>query len=251
MTVAAHPFRFREHAFVWALLLSIGLHAALMATEGFDLSDTRPVDSLIIQLQPMEEPPPPPPPAEPEPPKPQPPKAPKAKPQPAPAPAPAPTIPQPVAQQPAPPPPQAAAEPPAPVAPPPEVIAAPAPPEATPTFTVPQPPPEPPKVQAPSQQDLDAARSGYSALLAREFAKHRLYPRIAQMRGWQGTVRVQLELDAQGNVTQSAIKESSGFEVLDKQALEMVRKATPLPLPPETLRNRAFSILVPVTFKLG
>ncbi len=70
------------------------------------------------------------------------------------------------------------------------------------------------------------------------------------MRGWQGIVRVELQIDATGNVTSTTIAESSGFEILDKQALEMVRKASPLPLPPESLRGKEFTIVVPVSFKL-
>lgn len=247
MLPAASPFNFREHAFVWALALSVVLHGVLMTTKGFEFERSRPADSLIIELQPVTEPPPPP--AQPEPPqpKPQPPKAPTPRPQPMPAAVPEP---QPAPIQAAPPQPAPTPEPAPPPAPPPEVVSVAPQADVPPTFTAPPPPPEP-RTPGPSLQDLDAARNGYSSLLAREFSKYRQYPRIAQMRGWQGTVRVQLELDANGNITQSAIKESSGYEVLDKQALEMVRKATPLPQPPDILRNRAFSILVPVTFKLN
>ncbi|MCX7628432.1 MAG: energy transducer TonB [Methylophilaceae bacterium] len=136
--------------------------------------------------------------------------------------------------------------------PPPQVIAAaPQPDEPAPTFVAPPSPPEPPpKLRAPSELDIDAAKNAYGSLLAREFAKHKQYPRIAQMRGWQGIAKVELHLDASGNVISSRISEPSGYEVLDKQALEMVRKAVPLPLPPEALRGREFTILVPVVFRL-
>ena len=237
---------FREHAFVWALVLSVVLHGILISTKGFEFDRTRPADSLIIELQQAEEAPPPPEPEPPQP-KPQPPKPPSVKPQPRPAPVAVPEVPAPVPPTQAQPEPEPAPQP----APPPEVVSVAPQAEAQPAFTAPPPPPEPPRIPSPSQQDIDAARNGYSLLLAREFSKHRQYPRIAQLRGWQGTVRVQLELDTNGNITQSSIKDSSGFDVLDRQALDMVKKATPLPLPPEILRNRAFSILVPVTFKLN
>lgn len=93
-------------------------------------------------------------------------------------------------------------------------------------------------------------RSNYGSVLSREFAKHKQYPRIAQLRGWQGTVRLELKIDASGTVTSSTVAESSGFEILDKQALEMVRKASPLPQPPEALRGQEFTLIVPVSFKL-
>jgi periplasmic protein TonB len=119
-----------------------------------------------------------------------------------------------------------------------------------PVFTAPLPPPEPPIPTGPTQADLDAARSRYGSLLAREIAKHKLYPRVAQMRGWQGEAIVDLKLDGSGNVLSSTIETSSGFEVLDKQALEMVKKASPFPKPPDILSLNTFNILVPVSFKL-
>jgi protein TonB len=97
---------------------------------------------------------------------------------------------------------------------------------------------------------VDSALGNYGSLLSREFAKHKQYPRIAQMRGWQGTVRIELHIDANGNIISSIVSESSGFEVLDKQSLEMVRKASPLPLPPEALHGREFRIIVPIAFRL-
>ena len=138
---------------------------------------------------------------------------------------------------------------PSPEPPPPAVISvAPKVEEPPPTFTAP--PPEPVKPVGPTPQAIDNDRDLYGSLLTREIAKHKQYPKIAQMRGWQGTVKVELQIDNNGNLVTSSINKSSGFEALDKQALEMVKKASPLPLPPESLRNRQFNILVPVTFRL-
>ena len=94
------------------------------------------------------------------------------------------------------------------------------------------------------------ALSQYGGTLGRAIAKHKQYPKIAQMRGWQGDCLLDLKIDGSGNVLSANIKESSGFEALDKQALEMVRKASPFPAPPEALRGRSFDITVPVSFKL-
>lgn len=220
-----------------AVLLSLSLHAAVFGLlPGFFQEPNKPVDQLTVELQP----PPPPkplPPPEPEKPK----EPPKKLP---PPPKPRPVI-QPKAETP--PPPVRVAEPPPP---PPVMAVAPKPNEPPPTITAPPPPPEPPPKPVAAPPDLDAARNNYGSVLSREFAKHKQYPRVAQMRGWQGTARIELQIDASGNVTSSSIAESSGIEILDKQALEMVRKASPLPLPPEALRGRDFTIIVPIAFKL-
>ncbi len=121
--------------------------------------------------------------------------------------------------------------------------------EATPIVTAPPPPPPEPVKAGPSQADIDAAKNQYGSALARELAKHKQYPKIAQMRGWEGEVILELQLDSNGNVISSKVHDSSTFDALDKQALEMVKKAN-FPPPPEALRGRSFNILVPVSFKL-
>lgn len=70
------------------------------------------------------------------------------------------------------------------------------------------------------------------------------------MRGWQGTVQVSLQIDAEGNASNPTISQSSGKDLLDNQALETVRKALPLPPPPNILRGKPFPIVVPVVFRL-
>jgi periplasmic protein TonB len=132
--------------------------------------------------------------------------------------------------------------------PPPTVIAAAPKIDAPPVITVP--PPEPPKKIEPSENDVSNALNQYGSTLGRAIAKHKSYPKIAQMRGWQGECLLDLKIDSSGNVLSANVKESSGHESLDNQALEMVRKASPFPPPPEALRGRSFNITVPVSFKL-
>lgn len=222
-----------------AMLLSLTLHIAAFGLLPDPAQEpAKPVEQMTVELQP----PPPKPLPPPEPPEPEKPKEPPKKLPPPPKPLP---VVQPRTETP--PPPVRTAEPP----PPPPVIAVAAKPsEPPPVATVPAPPPEPPPKPAVTPPDLDAERSNYGSLLSREFAKHKQYPRVAQMRGWQGTTRIELQIDAAGSVIASTIAESSGFEILDKQALEMVRKASPLPLPPAALRGHDFTIVVPVAFKL-
>ncbi|MDI1361935.1 energy transducer TonB [Methylotenera sp.] len=107
-----------------------------------------------------------------------------------------------------------------------------------------------PKTAAPNQEDIDDARGRYGNTLWGAIGKHKQYPRIAQMRGWQGEAVVELLLDGNGKLKSKKIIQSSGFESLDKQALEMVEKAAPFPAPPEALRGSNFSIKVPIPFKL-
>ena len=100
------------------------------------------------------------------------------------------------------------------------------------------------------QEQVTQYLESYSSLLANAIAKYKQYPKIAQMRGWQGTVIADLEIDSKGSVMSVKIKKSSTYEVLDNEALEMIKKASPFPPPPESLRGKNFNVLVPISFKL-
>ena len=225
-----------DNSLLPAILISIGLHVLAVAfLHPFQFDANRALPQLEVVLQPPKPVPPPEP--KPEPVKPE-------QPKPLPKKASPPSIKTPSPQQP-----EKHVNSSAPtVTPPPPVMAMDQVKETEPTFAAP--PTEPEKPKGPSPQEADTALGDYGSLLAREFAKHKQYPRIAQMRGWQGTVRVKLEVDANGIVISSSVSESSGFEALDKQALEMANKVTPLPPRPEALRHRPFAITVPVLFRL-
>lgn len=231
----------------WALVCSILLHGFLayyLPNISFD--KIKKVDPLKVELVKKEAPPPAPEPTPVPPPEPVKPKLPDPKPIQQPKPLPIKEIPiktpEPIAQPTSPPPPPQT-----------EVIAVAPKPEAPPSPVPPAPivaPPPPPPPPGPSEADLDDARNQYGHALWSAIEKHKQYPRIAQMRGWQGEAVVELILDGNGKLKSKKILTSSGYEVLDKQALDMMEKALPFPLPPEALRGGQFSIKVPVPFKL-
>lgn len=220
------------------MLLSLILHGvgvAYLRPFAFDADEVTP--PLVVELQQPEPPPPPPPEPEPEPPKPEPPK-----PQPKP-------LPPPPVKTPLPPPVEHATIPDTPPPPPPPQVIAAAPEKvAEPTFVAPPSEPERPQ-PAPPVVDIDADLSKYGSLLAREFAKHKQYPRIAQMRGWQGKPVLEIHIDANGKVTEITVKNASEYESLDKAAIDTVRK-TILPMIPDSLRGKEFTVTVPFDFKL-
>jgi protein TonB len=239
-----HPSS-KEYTIVWAIICSVllhGLFALIIPNMKFD--DVKMPEVLEVQLVKKAEPPPPAPPEPIQPP------AEVVKPEIKPTlkPEPKPVLqekPSPIVEEV-----QPVVEPP-PITTPQEVIAVkPTPERITPTLTVPVAEPikeAPPK---PSQIDIDNATGRYGNALWSAISKHKKYPKIAQMRGWQGETIIELELDGTGKIKSKKITQSSGYEVLDKQALEMVEKALPFPTPPEALRSSNFTITIPVPFKL-
>lgn len=72
------------------------------------------------------------------------------------------------------------------------------------------------------------------------------YPVLARRRGWSGKVDVAFLIAPDGNVSDLRIEASSGFSVLDEQALNAVRSAAPF-TPPRI----AALLVMPVTFQLN
>jgi protein TonB len=76
------------------------------------------------------------------------------------------------------------------------------------------------------------------------------YPPQARERGWEGRVEIRLIIGASGAIKSAVVKTSSRYQVLDDQALDMIKKGqSRLQIPP-ALRGREFSVDIPVTFEL-
>ena len=90
----------------------------------------------------------------------------------------------------------------------------------------------------------------YSAKLTKAIAKQKKYPRIAQMRGWQGEIILDLKIDGQGNLIKAKIKQGSKFKILDTEGMNMVKRASPFPKPPKNIESKIFNVIVPISFKL-
>lgn len=76
------------------------------------------------------------------------------------------------------------------------------------------------------------------------------YPLLAKHNGWQGTVKVLVRFARSGVAYQISVKDSSGYKVLDEQAVKMVELACAHYALPQVLTNKAFSVIVPIEFSL-
>jgi protein TonB len=110
------------------------------------------------------------------------------------------------------------------------------------------PPPSLPSNTLPTKR-LDAdVLAAYGRELAGTVAAHQRYPRVALLRQWQGSVLLQLEFGGDGKLFAVRVLSSSGYEILDRQALDMVREAAPQL--PAALAGRPLTVDVPVVFRI-
>lgn len=113
--------------------------------------------------------------------------------------------------------------------------------------------PEPPTATGTqvSGEGLDAeGLRGYRLALARVARGHKRYPREATAAGWQGVAEVRVTVLEGGVPQEPKLLRSSGHAALDEAALEMLRHALPMTPVPPVLRQRAFTVDLPVVFEL-
>ncbi len=72
------------------------------------------------------------------------------------------------------------------------------------------------------------------------------YPAVARRQGWSGQVRVEFVILTSGKIENLKVASSSGYPLLDRQALKAVRAAEPFPPP-----RMAATITLPVNFVLN
>jgi len=76
--------------------------------------------------------------------------------------------------------------------------------------------------------------------------RHINYPPIARRMGWEGRVLVSFVLEPNGDIRDLKVLKSSGYEVLDKEALDAIRRShRDFPKPPISV-----VVKLPINFKL-
>jgi len=110
-----------------------------------------------------------------------------------------------------------------------------------------------------SQATPATARAGADASAQRGFvelhvldwlARHREYPRAARRAGLEGTVHVRFVIDPEGRIADASVERSSGARVLDRAALELLGRASPVPGLAQYGLAQALELRLPIDYRL-
>lgn len=104
-----------------------------------------------------------------------------------------------------------------------------------------------PNMGAPSQSTSKAEQSWESKVLA-ALERKKKYPEAAQRNHQEDVVYVMIVIDRDGHVISSDIRRSRGIAQLNQEVISLVRRASPLPRPPESIPGDQIDLLVPVEF---
>ncbi|MBA4334155.1 MAG: energy transducer TonB, partial [Methylobacterium sp.] len=104
-----------------------------------------------------------------------------------------------------------------------------------------------PTAAAPNQgaaADTAASRASWRGTLLAHLNRYKRFPGGAN----PGTVQVSFSIDRSGRVVSARLIGGSGDAMLDEEAVAMIRRASPVPPPPEGLGGGTIALSVPVKF---
>ncbi|MBN3494762.1 TonB family protein [Vibrio neptunius] len=97
-------------------------------------------------------------------------------------------------------------------------------------------------------QHLKQVKMSWKQQLVLHLEQHKQYPRRAKRMRKQGVPLITFTMDRAGQVLGVKLVRSSGTESLDKEAVDLVYRAMPLPLPPDEVSGATLTWTVPVRF---
>jgi len=93
--------------------------------------------------------------------------------------------------------------------------------------------------------------SRYEQLISMWIEKFKQYPEEARAQGMQGETVVRIRIDRKGTVRYYILERSTGYQVLDRAAIDMVKRANPVPsVPNDYPPGDLIEFLIPVNFHL-
>jgi len=96
---------------------------------------------------------------------------------------------------------------------------------------------------------VDSLRT-YRIAVATQAKRFKRYPAQAMASGWEGSADIRVEVGSDGRPRPASVTRSSGHELLDRAALATIEAGALRARLPESLRGKAFAVVLPVFFNL-
>ena len=90
----------------------------------------------------------------------------------------------------------------------------------------------------------------WKRLVASKLERNKKYPSSAQAREEKGVVQLEFSVDRQGRLKSSRIVKSSGSDALDRETLDLVKRAQPFASPPAAMTGEEVFLVVPIRFNI-
>ena len=108
----------------------------------------------------------------------------------------------------------------------------------------------PASVPSVNDDDIKDPVLKYSKIVQKKILGKLTYPGQAKEAGFQGTVKLSLNLSYQGDLLNLKLKEGSNYRILDENAINTAQRAAPYPPFPPSIKDKEIWVDVPITYQL-
>lgn len=102
--------------------------------------------------------------------------------------------------------------------------------------------------QTPPAPQVSTGKSTWEGQVLAALNKVKRYPREASFRRQQGVPYIRFVMNREGKVLSVQLERASGFAELDREAMALLKRASPLPKPPADKTGDTIELVVPVEF---
>jgi TonB family protein len=104
---------------------------------------------------------------------------------------------------------------------------------------------------AAGDDEIKSSIYAYNDAVKQKIQANRFYPPQARQKGIAGKSVVAFSINRNGTVADARLLTSSGDEMLDKEAVQNVRRAAPYPPLPDAIKAEPFALQIAIVFKLN
>lgn len=101
-----------------------------------------------------------------------------------------------------------------------------------------------------STGNIPDALNGYATAVQKRILDMLAYPQAAKESGFSGTTKLSLYLSYRGELLDAKLKESSGYKILDDNALSVARQVSSYPPFPSSIEEKEIWIDVPIVYRI-
>ncbi|WP_236994653.1 energy transducer TonB [Granulosicoccus antarcticus] len=76
------------------------------------------------------------------------------------------------------------------------------------------------------------------------------YPLASKKRKEEGVVHLKFTINREGEIQDASIEKSSGYDRLDRAALELLSEASPVPRIPDFMNRETLKLVIPIEYSL-
>jgi len=104
---------------------------------------------------------------------------------------------------------------------------------------------------SPSSANHNQATATWQSDLVAHIHRFKRYPKQARRRGQEAVIYVQVTINRDGQVIKHQLEKASRYKALNREVINLMTRAQPLPTPPKEVKGETLEILLPVVFSLN